>query len=151
MRVRGAQQTDLRDLRRQHRELYGYHHANFPSIFKKVPEEGDDGSVEFVLERSLVCCHDEAVVGFLHYGFQEIKESDNLNRRSLLVVYDLIVAEEYRQKGVGSLLLEEAEDVAKKEGCDSIEVPVFSFNTGALSFYERRGYGEYVRRLRKVL
>lgn len=100
MRVRHAQPIDLKALRRLHRDLYGYHHANCPSIFKKVPREGADESEELDLERTLVCSDNEAVV--------------------------------------------------KREGCDSIEVPVFSFNTGALSFYERRGYGEYVRRLRKV-
>lgn len=91
------------------------------------------------------------VLGFVGYGFHEVKDSPQLHRRNTVVVYDLFVADEARYRRVGRSLLEAVDRLASGLGCDSVEIPVFSFNRSALEFYRRQGYGEYVRRLRKAL
>ena len=50
------------------------------------------------------------------------------------------VREPYRSKGVGSELMYNAEELAKKAGAKRIELEVFAKNERALRLYERLGY-----------
>jgi len=50
----------------------------------------------------------------------------------------LWVKEEYRQKGYGSVLLNEVEKIAKEKGCNLIQVDTFDFQ--AKDFYLKHGY-----------
>lgn len=61
---------------------------------------------------------------------------------------DLFVAPQYRAKGVGSRILQEAEALAQQKGYSQIGLGVASGDAGARRLYERLGYedagfGEY--------
>ncbi|WJV67748.1 GNAT family N-acetyltransferase [Pectobacteriaceae bacterium CE70] len=53
----------------------------------------------------------------------------------------LWVSEKYRKSGLGSQLMQNAEEEALKRGCHMAYVDTFSFQ--ARGFYEKRGYREY--------
>jgi ribosomal protein S18 acetylase RimI-like enzyme len=56
----------------------------------------------------------------------------------------LAVAEGYRSRGVGKLLLDHAENVIFHElGCKNVFLCASSFNHGAQKFYEREGYERF--------
>lgn len=55
----------------------------------------------------------------------------------------LAVAEPYRRKGIGTLLLRKAEDIARARGCIGIRLDTMSFQ--APDFYRRHGYTEFGR------
>ena len=55
-------------------------------------------------------------------------------------VEDLFVAETHRSSGVGSRLLQEAEDLARGRGFDRLGLAVGVGNAGAHRLYERAGY-----------
>ena len=55
----------------------------------------------------------------------------------------LAIAPEYRRKGVGSRLLQRAEEVARSRGCIGIRLDTTSFQ--APDFYRRHGYVEFGR------
>lgn len=58
----------------------------------------------------------------------------------------IIVSQNYRNCGVGKLLLEKLIDVAKKSGCTNITLEVRNSNDVAISFYEKNGFRfEYKR------
>ncbi|MEK6911886.1 MAG: GNAT family N-acetyltransferase, partial [Candidatus Thermoplasmatota archaeon] len=66
-------------------------------------------------------------------------------------VYDIWVAPEHRQKGVGSFLLSEAERWARARGYPKIKLEVSEANAVALSLYRKWGYASERRYLGKPL
>jgi GNAT superfamily N-acetyltransferase len=55
-------------------------------------------------------------------------------------IYDLVVSGGARSKGYGGLLMDHAEDLARREGCRYVALACGREREGALRFYEGRGY-----------
>lgn len=66
------------------------------------------------------------------------------------IVY-MAVERELRGKGIGSALLERAEDEARKRGAPAMALMVTEENTAARALYERAGYTTERRLLCKML
>ena len=60
-----------------------------------------------------------------------------------LFVIWLWVDEPHRRRGVGSELLSQAEEIARKRNCSGVYLDTFSFQ--APKFYEKHGYREFGR------
>jgi ribosomal protein S18 acetylase RimI-like enzyme len=56
------------------------------------------------------------------------------------LVYHLAVAGEFRQNGIGSLLMDELERRLRLKGCIRCYLLVTTENEHAMSFYARRGW-----------
>lgn len=52
----------------------------------------------------------------------------------------LMVAEDYRRRGIGRALMQAAETWAREVGVRKIELHVFPYNTAAVALYESLGY-----------
>jgi diamine N-acetyltransferase len=52
---------------------------------------------------------------------------------------DLFVIEEYRGEGVGTMLFDAIEQMAKKENCTRLRWQVSNWNQKAIAFYRKRG------------
>ncbi len=55
-------------------------------------------------------------------------------------VHRLAVNPEWQRRGLGSRLMDFAEDLARSEGAGAIRLDTFSRNEGNQRFYEKRGY-----------
>lgn len=66
-------------------------------------------------------------------------------------VENLVIEENYRDHGIGSMLLDEAENFLKKKGCTYSRLEVFDPNTRAHELYERHGYQNRVEDMIKKL
>jgi len=66
-------------------------------------------------------------------------------------IIDLSIKSEYRKKGIGKALSNEAESFIKGKGLKYIGLGVTSANTSAVKFYESLGYSEERKRMIKVL
>lgn len=55
------------------------------------------------------------------------------------------VAEEFRGRGIGTVLVEEAEHEARKRGFKDMTIGVDEDNQQAIKLYERLGYREFMR------
>ena len=66
-------------------------------------------------------------------------------------IYERIVLPEYRCKGYGKILMEEATKWAKTRNLTSLELNVLSNNYSARAFYENIGFEEYQLKLRKEI
>ncbi|KAI6190351.1 N-alpha-acetyltransferase 40 [Aphelenchoides bicaudatus] len=73
-------------------------------------------------------------LAFLHYRF--VIEANE----PVLYIYELQVEQDYQNQGIGSLLLDIVEKVAKKVGMVKTYATVFKFNTLSLEFFRNRGY-----------
>lgn len=70
---------------------------------------------------------------------------------SLGRITSLVVAPDYRQRGVGRLLVAAAEEFCRTHGCDRLEVTSGDHRPGAHAFYKHLGYQHDCRRFIKSL
>lgn len=75
------------------------------------------------------------VIGYIHGSPYELLFSD-----SLINVLGFIVKEKYRNKGVGSMLIDSLECWAKSNKFSGIKLLTHPSRIGAHRFYERHGY-----------
>jgi len=150
IQVRNAKSSDLPIIQRLFLELYTMHYNGSPNLFKSPTE--DDSAVEGADTSNIIVATIESkVIGYLKYTEKTIDEDSLLHFRKMLIAQDLIVDRSYRGLGIGKKILEYLEKLGKTSGFDSIEIPVFSFNSDALTFYQSQGYVDYVRRYRKAI
>lgn len=89
------------------------------------------------------------VVGVL-YATIEKEESDEVVRGyNRVSVDELSVLPGFQRKGIGSLLMKEVEDWARKHKILDLAMLVYTFNKKAIKFYEHNGYEPYSLKLNK--
>lgn len=66
-------------------------------------------------------------------------------------IHNLFVESAYREAGVGSKLLEQAEQVLRNRGADRVRLEVMATNERACDFYDDRGYLPHRVRYHKLL
>ena len=79
------------------------------------------------------------VIGVIH--------SHNLHDGFITFIEEIAVDEKHQGKGYGSMLLNFAEDRAREEGCNYLELDIEDNNKGVEDFYIRNGYtvsGKYL-------
>ena len=59
-------------------------------------------------------------------------------------ILELIIKNEHRDQGIGSMLIKRMEDYFRIKGCDFVRVKVFVHNTDAREFYARQQYSDRV-------
>ena len=79
-------------------------------------------------------------VGHLWAQFQDKPEGWVRFAQRLLCIQHMVVAPEHRRRGVGSLLLASAIEIARREGVKRVELHVWSFNSDAKRFYAKHGF-----------
>lgn len=95
----------------------------------------------------IVAIIDNKIVGVLTSEIQ-IK----LHReRKQSFIDDLIVDKNYRNKGIGKALLQDAVDYAKKNNCEVIELTSFIKNENAHRFYERNNFVKHSYKFKHYL
>ena len=116
-------------------EGYRYHQNSRPDIFANLTDEElkNDLIQNFERLNTIVILDNEKIVGYLSYIIKK-------RHTGKLYVEQLVVLEEYRGKGLGKKLMEEAKQIAKENGCDRIELNCWLFNENALNMYEHIGY-----------
>jgi ribosomal protein S18 acetylase RimI-like enzyme len=84
----------------------------------------------------LLAIVDDAAVGIAvcFIGFSTFRA------RPLLNIHDLAVLPQHRGRGVGTALLQAAEEYARREGCCRLTLEVLESNSGAQTLYRRFGF-----------
>ena len=83
----------------------------------------------------LVYTEDEKIIGALNMRIEA-----QLHRQNKVAqIMELVVEPSYRCHGIGSALFQAAEQIAKEQGCEQIELETSSWRKRAHSFYERKG------------
>jgi len=77
---------------------------------------------------------EKSIIGYVSLVFPKFKK---LRGNAYLTI---AVKEEYRGKGIGTLLMDTGERYAKDRGVRRIELEVFGKNEVAIKLYEKRGY-----------
>ena len=116
-------------------EGYRYHQNGRPDIFANISDNDlkNDLIENFDRLNTIVILEDESIVGYLAYKIKE-KHTKKMD------VDQLVILEQYRGKGLGKKLMDEAKKIAIDNGCDRIELNCWMFNENALAMYEHIGY-----------
>lgn len=116
-------------------EGYRFHQNGRPDIFVNVSDEVlKENLIDSLNKQSVILIEVENVIaGYLAY---QIKE----RQTKKLEVEELVVLEQFRGKGLGKALMNEAKSIAKKNSCNRIELNCWMFNTNALAMYEHIGF-----------
>ena len=81
-----------------------------------------------------------SVIGFAHVVFMGVKAFSCLKPQTNIYLQDLVVSGDYRNHGIGTLLLNEAKKYGTEKGVDFFRTQVFPMNKAGLRFYERNGF-----------
>jgi ribosomal protein S18 acetylase RimI-like enzyme len=122
-------------------EALGYSPPNAQVMARKIPGYQADSYQLFVAEEK------DIVVGFISMHWYDIFHSAGLIGR----ITALCVSEDYRDAGIGSKLMNEAERFLSDRGCSDVEVTTHMRRTRTHDFYLRHGYTEDSKRYRKKL
>ena len=107
-------------------------------IASEPPIDVDERAAKWTLDATLVAVGDDEIVGSLHieasrFGFGEI---------------GMMVARDWRGRGVGGALLAAAIDWAREHGLHKLSLGVFAHNAAAIRLYRKFGFVEEGRRIK---
>lgn len=86
----------------------------------------------------LLAIIDSRIIGLVSYVLL-----DRLNQRSMeFWIPDLIVSEEYRDQGIGKLLIQKCESIAQKEKCYRIRLESGNDRADAHKFYDKLDFDQ---------
>lgn len=134
-------------------EIHALHCAARPDFFRLVDGALRDRAFwQSLLEDPNVglflALEDETPAGLIHLVLRETI-LPMLTPRRFVVVDTVIVASEFRQRGIGRKLMRRAEQWAIEHNADNIELNVFDFNQPAIALYAELGYEVLSRRMSK--
>lgn len=137
-------------------EIDVLHRDNLPDIFQKPkgPARELDFYLYLISEKGhglFIAIIDRNIVGFGHAIVKEAADIPILVPRRYVIVDSIVVKSEYKNQGIGRMLMEAMEEWAAKEGATSIELNVYEFNAEAINFYGKLGYRNLSRKLSKDL
>ena len=119
------------------------HHEGRPDLFRAGAQKYNEADLHSLLRDEsrpiFIAQENDRVLG---YGFCILKETVSdpvLTDSRTLYIDDLCVDESCRGKHVGSALYRHICQYAGSLRCNSVTLNVWSFNTGAMKFYETMG------------
>lgn len=142
IRIIPATVEDYEKIKDFYQELSDLHVQGAKWNFQKVPVSLKKEYFESRLQQKdshfLLAECDGITVGYIAFEIRKSESIDILQPRTWLFIEDIFISSHHRGSGIGSLLLEYAEEYAKSHKIDSIELSVWSFNTEAIDFYKNR-------------
>lgn len=144
MKIREAKIEDKKDLIEILIQAQELHYENRPDIFKKITKKEVENEVIEVLnnkERKIIVAVNDRnmVCGLIIFKIKEIENHVNLKDAKILYVGKIVVDKKYQRKGIGTLLMQEINRIAKELNCNRIELNCWSFNKKAIEFYKSQG------------
>ena len=135
MRIRKAVESDISNLLSLMRELAEFEkYANDFAVTEDVlREQGFHRSPPDF--HCLIAEQGDGLVGFLVYYFVPFTYRAKPN----LIIKELYIADGYRSRGVGKLLMKAVASEAEQAGCGMIKWYVAKWNERGVQFYERLG------------
>lgn len=149
-----ADMKDAKEIVEVSYQVAKMHDEAVPEYFKPIPKEEEMRNIceMFKDDRVTVfkAVKEGKICGFL---FLEMihRQSKGLAFSKLGNILNLGVDEACRGKGIGTELIEAAEDFIRQQGGEAIDMCVFAFNKKAIKLYERLGYKTIDLSMRKVL
>ena len=156
MDIRKAEQKDIKRIIELLVQINELHAKGRPDIFKmSVSKFSENELMEIIKDGnrvSLVAVDDnDYVVGYAICKYRIENGEGLLLPSKSLWLEDLCVDESIRGQGIGTVLFDAVEKIAKENDCDSITLNVWSFNEKAKDFYDMHGMKPQRTILEKII
>jgi len=124
-------------------QLHSLHVLNRPDLYmplshvystsdfhNMIDDKNAIGLIAEVSEKQIGCC----IV-----SLREPSKASEAVPRKIAYMESLFVETDYWKKGIGKLLYDKAEQLARENGAIALELTVWDFNKNAISFYKKSG------------
>lgn len=93
--------------------------------------------------RMFVAEGEEGVVGFINVRFEHESQTYMSSLVDYAYISDIVVLQAYRGRGIGSMLLQQAEAFARQQGTTVLKIGVLAKNQQAADVYQHAGFRPY--------
>lgn len=145
MNIRKATMEDSLLLSTLCMDVQELHAKSHPDLFKTP--QSSDFAISFFEEMLLddkkyiyIAEKDEQAFGYIFFKVVERNENPFLFARRYLLIDQISIRPEVQGQGVGKVLIQQVEVVARELDIPRIELGSWDFNTNAHGFFERIGY-----------
>ena len=149
MHIRAAVIEDIEKILELEKQVFDIHFNARPDRIKKIPANYD--RVKSIIESNdskiFVAINDKDVLGYCTICIRSIKDHVMLHDMINIVIDDMCIDENQRNKGIGKFFFEEVKNFAKNTGAKNIELNVWEFNENAIKFYEKIGMKTITRKM----
>jgi|GEM_PF-872309 len=143
--IRKPDIKDLPKLITLWQQQYEYHHDLDSQYYVSNSEELNKKFQSYLTKAIkenapyiLIAKDDNKMIGFITYEKVDADYFDT-NFKEHSDILELFVKEDYREKGVGKLLMDKVEKFFKNKGINTLSLQCSTFNKNALSFYKHLG------------
>ena len=142
--IRRARECDMKDINRLLVQVNMVHHQGRPDLFRAGKKKYTDEQLRELIHddsRPIFVAVDdqERVLGYAFCIFQQHLDDNILTDIRTLYIDDLCVDETIRGQHIGKSLYEAVLAFARESGCYNVTLNVWTFNEGAMKFYEKCG------------
>ena len=137
IRIRKATESDLPAIRKLLAELIDAM-DDTECIDIRIPLRTLEHLLKDARSYFLVAATKETPVGFIHFAVRQTV----LHRSPSAMIDELVVAEEYRRKGIGKQLVLATIEKSRQLGCCEVEVSTEKTNVRARKFYKECGFNK---------
>ena len=135
-----ARPVDREQVEQIARQVHVMHVTWRPDIYE-MPEElyTSERFARVIAERQLYVAKEQNVV--LGYVLLKMRSYDwpGVVKRKVMLVDELGVREECRNKGIGTAIMDDVKVLAKAFGCTDLQLGVYPQNDAAVAFYQKNG------------
>ncbi len=138
---RKLNKDDVHEIQRLLKELQDYHYENRPDIFL-AHIVNIEQVLDFMLNNYTIYGAEnskQSLVGFIAFNIIDVQLDSFTVKAKKLVIHDLIVTREMRNKGIATELMSICKNIAKENNM-SLELGVWGFNKRAIRFYRKQGF-----------
>jgi len=153
--IRRAKEADYEAICSLQRELKQTHYEAIPDTYHKPLLHGmKRGWFISILEDKeelfLVAEDKGTIIGFVDATIEDEEKDRTYRKYRRLSIDEICILPDRKRQGIGTSLLEKAEEWGKTKKTTHTVAIIYAFNDESLDFFKKRGYEPYSIRVRKM-
>ena len=136
-----ARQMDRDQVEEIAKQVHSLHVAWRPDIYE-MPDElfTAERFVRVIADKQLYVAKELDVV--LGYVLVKIRNYDwpGVVCRKVMLIDEIAVRDEYRNRGIGTAIMDDVKVLARAFGCTDLQLGVYPQNDAAVAFYQKNGF-----------
>lgn len=153
MDIKVEHTIDFRALARLNESIQTWHHTTYPEDFKPFNCVEIENAFEKMLQDKnvygFIARHKNKPIGYLIAYLKTRADSAFQYEKIVLHIDQVVVIPEYQKSGVGQLLMNEANELAKLKQVKEIQLDFWSDNLQAEIFFLRNGFKFFNHKVKK--